>query len=559
MRPRLILTLIALAVGIALLSEAVVAQTRFRGRIVNGGLGDYSSDSTGGITFTINSPGSIRDQDGFNWTTMGVPVNTHGAFTFGAPYGTLAYRLTGPMDCVDGVTDPTLEGTVDDCIRQAWYSNKMQMFYRGRQQDNDPGTPVCSVIVAAYSGAFKYCVDFSQSPPVRTKARLFGVGDRLATVNSRTDNWMVSPSEANILYIVVDGEIRRCDASDANLPMNSQDAGDCELLLDIRNSTFRNLVDADSSCGSTAAGLTNSNVWSLYLRRSPYIATANRVLATFYISDPEDGVVCNAYIRDWSTAMSTTYFGPGDGDSNVSMSGRFGSWLTQGPTCDAHPTNSGVHGLEMFVRDFQTDTTVVWCDQDGAPGHLTPVWDGFVAEDNWSLLGQDLRYYDFTSPLSEGTAPPTVYHNVEFGSSSFVQPNSASQDTADLPFNQQVGCTLTTTPEPDNNWTLERELTCGFYGATQWLVVAPSMAVFGTVGCGGDETIDYYCAPKPPISSDGRWLLLMTNMGTDRMDAFYIRIPRSNLPAASAPGPLPFRLLRAANRVTMAGMFGLRR
>jgi hypothetical protein len=503
-------------------------------------MGDFSSDSTGGIVYTISSPGTRRNQDTFDWFgSCGVPT-THGAFTFCSPYGTLAYRLTDEFDCVNGVTDPDLEGTVDDCIRQAWYSNKMQMFYRGRQQDADPATPVCAVIVAAYSGAFKYCVDFSQDPAVRTKYRLFDTGDRLANVNSRTDNWMVSPSEADILYIVVDGEIRRCNAATENLPLDSENAGDCELLLDIRNSTFRNLVDADSDCGSTAAGLSNSNVWSFYTAREPYVAGSGRTLATFYISDPEDGVVCNAYIFDWATANSTTDFRPGLGDSNVSMSGRFGSWLTQGPTCDLHPDADGAHGLEMFVRDFQESSTIVWCDQDGAPGHLAPVWDGFVAEDNWSFFGQDIRFYDFRTPLSEGTKPPSVHHDPEYGSNSFVQPNSAAQDTGVLAFNQQVGCTLTTTPAPDNDWTLERELTCGFYGATQWLVVAPSMTTFGTVGCGGDESpISYYCAPKPPISSDGRWLLLCTNGGTDRMDCYYIRIPRSNLPAASAPVPVP--------------------
>jgi hypothetical protein len=499
--------------------------------------GEQLSDSTGGIVYTIASPGSIRDQDGFNWTTCGVP-SSYGAFTFCSPYGTLAYRLTDHLDCSDGVIDPDLEGTVDDCVRQAWYSNKMQMFYRGRQQDADPGTPVCSVVVLAYSGAFKVCVDFSQTPAVRTKARLFDTGDRLASVNSRTDNYMVSPSEANILYIVVDGEIRRCDAADANLPLDSENAADCELLLDIRNSTFRTLVDADAACGSTAAGLANSNVWSLYLAREPYVAGANRVLATFYISDPEDGVVCNAYIDDWDTANATTYFGPGDGDSNVTMSGRFGTWLTQAASCDVHPVANGAHGLDMHIRDFETDTTFVWCDQDGAPGHLTPTWHGVCAEDNWSDDGQDLRCYDFRTPLSEGTKPPSYHHDPEYGSGSFVQPNQAAQDPDDLPFNQQVGCTLTTTPEPDNAWTGERELRCGFYGATQWLVVAPSMALFGTVGCGGDEDFDYYCAPKPPLSSDGRWLFLCTNMGTDRMDCFYIRVPRANLPAASAPAPV---------------------
>lgn len=501
-----------------------------------GGLGDFNSDTQGGITVTIASPGALRDQDGFNWTTCGVPT-THGHFTFCSPYNTLAYRLTDANDCSAGGP-----GTVADCIRQAWYSNKSQMFYRGRQQDADPGTPVCSVIIPAYAGAWKYCVDFSQSPPVRTKTEIFESADRLTAVNSRTDNWMVSPTEADILYIVVDNEIRRCDVTTANLPISSTNNAECELLLDIQTLAFRNAVAADSACGGITAGaIANANVWSLYVQNNANATpSADRILATFYILDPEDGVICNAYIQDWDNASTTTYFGAGLGDSGITPDGRFGTWLTQSPGCESHPTIPGAHGPDMFIRDFQLDTTMVWCDQDGGPGHLGQVWQGYLAEDNFAVNGQQLRYGNFLSFPAMGTPPTGVYHNVEYGTDSYVQPTMlTAQDTANLPFNQQIACTLTTTPEPDNNWALERELVCFKIGSSQALVVAPSMTLFGTSGCGGDETVSYYCAPKPPISSDGRWILLMTNRGTSRMDAFYIRVPRNNIPAASPPGPAP--------------------
>ncbi len=511
-----------------LISTALVSAQYFPARQLpgGGGLGDFSSETTGGITVTINSPGSLRDQDGYNWTTMGVP-SSYGAFTFGSPYGTLAYRLTDANDCNLG-TPP-----INDCIRQTWYSNKAQIFSRGRQQDADPGTPVCAVIVAAYQGAFKICVNFAVSPPVRTKTALFEVGDRLEHVNSRTDNWMVSPTETDILYIVVDGEIRRCNAATANLPLSSTDNADCELLLNIQNETFRNLVA--TNCGVTAASIANANVWSFYTANNGYTSGGStRIIATFYILDPEDGFICNAFINDWSTANTTTYFGMGGGDSGITSDGRFGTWINQSAGCESHPTNPGAYGPDMFVRDFQLDTTTVWCDQDGAPGHLTPVWRGYIAEDNFSAFGQDLRYNNFTSMPAMGTAPTSVYHNVEYGTDSYVQPTMlTAQDTDVLPLNQQIVCTLTTTPEPDNAWALERELVCFKIGATQALVVAPSMILFGTSGCGGDETAAYYCASKPPISSDGRWLLVITNRGTSRADAFFIRIPRSNIPSAS--------------------------
>jgi hypothetical protein len=533
-----------IAALILVLSSPVAAQIRI-GIVINAG-GEQLSDSTGGIVFTVASPGAKRDQDAFDWATMGVPA-THGAFTMGSPYGTLWYRLTDANDCVDGTIDPDLEGTVDDCVRQAWYSNKAQFFSRGRQQDADPGTPVCAVIVLAYSGAFKVCVDFSQQPAVRTKTRLFGTGDRLAGVNSRTDNWMVSPTEADILYITVDSEIRRCNAATANLPLDSTDAGDCELLLDIQNSTFRDLVA--TNCGVTAASIANANVWSFYIANNGYTASAGKIVATFYVLDPDDGFICNAFIDDWSTANTTTYFGMGGGDSGITPDGRFGTWINQAVECESHPTNPGAHGADMYVRDFTLDTTTIWCDQDGAPGHLSPVWQGYVAEDNHSSLGQDLRHNQFLSMPAMGTAPPSVYHNVEFGSNSFVQPTMlTAQDTAVLPFNQQIACTLTTSPAPDNDWTIERELVCGFWGAAQWLVVGPSMTDFDAAGKGGDETAPYYGAPKPPMSSDGRWLLVMTNGGTDRMDAYFVRIPRANIPAASAPVPFLDRTFGAAKR-----------
>ena len=74
----------------------------------------------------------------------------------------------------------------------------------------------------------------------------------------------------------------------------------------------------------------------------------------------------------------------------------------------------------------------------------------------------------------------------------------------------------------------------------QTLIVAPNLTDLNAAG-GGD---DYSKLPKGNIDITGEYFIWTANMGTNRQDAFIVRIPQTklgvspSLPVPSAPSPV---------------------
>jgi hypothetical protein len=98
---------------------------------------------------------------------------------------------------------------------------------------------------------------------------------------------------------------------------------------------------------------------------------------------------------------------------------------------------------------------------------------------------------------------------------------------------QQMACSseVTRAAIPRGNEVLCYKLD----GSLQVLVVAPVMTNLDAAG-GGD---DYYKAPKGNLDVTGEFFIWTSNMGTARMDAFIVRVPKQRLGGGSAAPPPP--------------------
>src|SRR5687768_5128042 len=74
-------------------------------------------------------------------------------------------------------------------------------------------------------------------------------------------------------------------------------------------------------------------------------------------------------------------------------------------------------------------------------------------------------------------------------------------------------------------------------GSRDVLIVAPNMTDLNASGGGGD---DYSKRPKGNLDPTGEYFIWTSNMGTNRGDAFIVRIPQSKLGVSGgAPAPVP--------------------
>jgi hypothetical protein len=194
----------------------------------------------------------------------------------------------------------------------------------------------------------------------------------------------------------------------------------------------------------------------------------------------------------------------------------------------------GAAGEDNRIIDLQTGAEKVFLDQDGAAGHSDLGHGYMVAEDNYNnrpgairvwQLGQDMRAQGQGTLVYELTDwTPAMMH---------VAHSNAKPGT---PVNQQMACTSSVN---GGNKPRLNEIVCyRLDGSENTLIVAPNMVDLGASGGGSD---DYSKAPKGNIDPTGEYFIWTSNMGTNRNDAFIVRIPVDKLGVTpgSTPSPTP--------------------
>jgi hypothetical protein len=204
---------------------------------------------------------------------------------------------------------------------------------------------------------------------------------------------------------------------------------------------------------------------------------------------------------------------------------RSGRWLVIKENVD------GVNGEDNRIIDVERGGERLFLDQEGAAGHSDAGMGYMVAEDNWHPLPGAVRLWRFGQALP-GSPPQgrVVYHTTDWASS--IGHISHTNARAGVPPAQQYACGggASRTNAPRAN-----EIVCFRLDASlDVLVVAPVMT---DLGARGGRT-DYAKRPKGNLDVTGQYFIWTGNAGTNRLDAFVVRVPAHRL-TGTAPPPGP--------------------
>src|SRR5262252_7451140 len=243
-----------------------------------------------------------------------------------------------------------------------------------------------------------------------------------------------------------------------------------------------------------------------------------------------DGRVHSATVKDQTTYVaegSVVYVESGAhlyqarGQYDECQIDQSGQWLLTKDNIDAR---DGEDNLIYQVTGANGEPRIIY-DEEGAAGHSDSGFGYMVAADNWNSKPSAFRVWMF-----DQTKEPQgrlVYYtsdwSAQLGHVSHCNALSAPPDQQYV-----IGSTASRTPAPRNNELIAFKLDGGF----EVLVIAPVLTDLDAPGGGSD---DYNKLPKANCDVTGQYALWTSNAGSDRLDAFLVKIPSQLL----VPQPTP--------------------
>jgi hypothetical protein len=226
----------------------------------------------------------------------------------------------------------------------------------------------------------------------------------------------------------------------------------------------------------------------------------------------------------------------GDGDVYVSLSGDYAIKTFE------DTAYSGTSQAELTINQTTGAVTLTQTinDMDGGWGHNYVHWIDAIADDNFATGGAE-RIWRFGTvwiasdtpgvrdfPASNGNGDE-VFRPASEAEGDYVQPHcqngvspSVTALAAQYCGNHVIGagagdCSVQRNCEillfiPDGS---DRVIACG-------PSFADTAAGTGTGDSGGD--IEYYKAPKPSMSRDGKWIIFNSNLGTTRVHTVLMKV-----------------------------------
>jgi hypothetical protein len=200
---------------------------------------------------------------------------------------------------------------------------------------------------------------------------------------------------------------------------------------------------------------------------------------------------------------------------------RSGDWLVIKENVD------GQAGEDNRIINLDTGNERVLYDQNGAGGHSDLGHGYMVAADNWANDANTQKLWKFDGPL-QGTP---VYNNDDWS----AQAPAHVSHTNSIPgvsAENQYACGSSANSRTS---THANEVVCfPLSGTKETLVVAPVMTSL-SAGGGGDT---YGKSPKGNLDVTGRYFIWTSNMRSDRLDVFLVKVP-AHLLTGEEPEPVP--------------------
>ncbi len=181
----------------------------------------------------------------------------------------------------------------------------------------------------------------------------------------------------------------------------------------------------------------------------------------------------------------------------------------------------GRNGEDNRIIDLETGAERLLLDETGAAGHADLGYGYMVTEDNWGALPGTARLWQFDQPLVAGpTQGRVLYHTTSWSADiGHITHGNAQAGLAE----GQIVCSSNATA---GSYPRSNEIVCyRADGSLQVLVVAPVMTELSA----GGAPDNYSKRPKGNLDVTGQYFLWTTNMGSDRLDAFLVRVPTQRL------------------------------
>jgi hypothetical protein len=212
----------------------------------------------------------------------------------------------------------------------------------------------------------------------------------------------------------------------------------------------------------------------------------------------------------------TPRFFPKQGAFDECQIDKSGRWLVIKENVD------GRHGEDNRIIDLSSGAEQVLLDEEGAAGHSDLGFGVMVAEDNFNSRPGAVLRWDLTNDI-HGTGQGRLVYRLTSWATGLGHIALGAQDDS-------VACASNA-----SRLDLPRvnEIVCfPLDGSLNAHVVAPNLTDLNAAGGGGD---DYAKLPKGNLDPTGEYFIWTANAGTNRLDAFVVRIAG----ARPEPEPLP--------------------
>ena len=402
-----------------------------------------------------------------------------GTFTFPSPYGSTGIRLTNGSDCGGA-----------DCVLSVGYSYWNNI-------NNHVGSDTMLVFLGL-------------------ERRKGGGGPTLFSYNKKSGETknlgpIFSPDSA---YSWASGEGMYFSGSSANMLYLND--GPKMLRYDVMTHAMSTVYNVEDSLGSGKV------LWQMHSSNDDRVHSATVRDSSSYAM-----LGCVAYQEDIRFARYIA----AKGDFDECQVDKSGHWLVIKENVD------GKNGEDNRIINLDNGAESVFLDEDGAAGHSDIGYGYMVAEDNFYKDPGAVRVWTFGQDMKASGQGTLVYELSPGNWTSGLGHVAHSNSQNGVPMNQQMACTSNA-----NRANLPRvnEIVCyRLDGSMNTLVVAPNMTDLNAPGGGSD---DYWKLPKGNLDVTGEYFVWTANAGTNRNDAFIVRIPQQKLgvaPGAPAPTPAP--------------------
>lgn len=341
------------------------------------------------------------------------------SFTFPAPYGTQAIRLTDASSCGGS-----------DCLRYVGYSY-------WRNINNHVGSDHLLLVLGldeddGGTGLTLFRVDKQTLAVEDLGAALDGTG---LPTNMTGEGVYFSATMPHALYVHSGGRLLRVDVM----------TKDVEVVFDVGPEYGEDHIVWQHHTSDDDA------VHSFTLRDGSY-----------------SNVGCGVYFEDRATFRLYTPVGDFD-ECQLDRSGR---WLVIKDDVD------GEDGEDNRIIDLEADDERVLLDRDGAAGHSDMGHGYMIAADNYNGMPGAYRVWDLTMPLDAASNGTLVYHDTGWGDTGGDHVSHTNAQPG-VPLDRQVACNSRLLGSGSGNPRGGEIICYRLDGSLEVLVVAPTLSERG--------------------------------------------------------------------------------